>query len=214
MTQRSRGKERPGHRARARGHHRRRGNGLWIGLGLVALVAVGILGLRAAGIFDPPAAEFDINEPRFAIPADGIGEQVADEGNTHVPSGQQVTYSTSPPASGHHWGQPAGPTSWGIKDGELPEEAVVHNLEHGGVVIWYRDLTEDEVADLRSVVRALRNQGFPKIVLMPYSKLEDAKVAATAWTWLLKLEEYDAVPVVQFVKAHYQPMEAPERLVQ
>ncbi|HUG55990.1 MAG TPA: DUF3105 domain-containing protein [Candidatus Limnocylindrales bacterium] len=200
-------------KARARGHSRRRGNGLWIGVAVVAVLVVGILGLRAAGVFDPPPAEININDPRFNVGPEGIGEKVDDEGNTHVSSGQQVTYRTNPPASGAHWGAPAGPVPWGIKDSELPEESVVHNLEHGGIVIWYSGLTDDEVAELQGLVRALRSQGFNKIILMPYASLQDAKVALTAWTWLLKLDEYDEVPIVQFVKTRYQPIEAPERNV-
>jgi len=200
-------------KARARGASARRGNGLWVGLGIAAVLVVGVLGLRAAGIFEPPPGNIDVNDPRFTVGPDGIGTKVPDEGSAHVPAGQRVSYRTNPPTSGAHWGQPAGPVPWGIKDAELPAEAVVHNLEHGGVVIWHKGLTTDERADLEGVVRALRSQGYNKIIVMPYAGLQDAKVGLTAWTWLHKLEEYDEAQVIQFVRARYEPAEAPERNV-
>ena len=53
--------------------------------------------------------------------------------------------------------------------------------------------------------------GFPKVILEPYPKLTDAKVALTAWSWLYKLPTVDQTQIVRFFRAHYDPVEAPER---
>jgi hypothetical protein len=78
-------------------------------------------------------------------------------------------------------------------------------------VIAYHNLSPTETEQLKSVVRALMNGTFRKIVLEPYPALTDAKVALTAWGWLLKLPGVDQIQIVQFTRAHYSDQNfAPE----
>lgn len=167
-----------------------------------------ILGLRAAGVFEPPPAGLDLNAPQLrASRGEEVGTKVPGQGTAHVPDGQRVSYSTTPPTSGPHWSRWA---SWGIKDAQEPNERTTHNLEHGGIVIAHTGLSPEELDRLRSVARGLMSAGFRKIILEPYADLTDAKVALTAWQWILKLPEYDEAQVVRFVKAHHQGPDAPE----
>jgi hypothetical protein len=112
-----------------------------------------------------------------------------------------------PPTSGAHWATAA---QWSTYDSQQPFERTVHNLEHGGIVITYKGLTDQELVKLKEVVRVLMNSGYPKIVLEPYPTLTDGRIAVTAWRWLLKLQGFDDVPIVKFVKAHYDGPDAPE----
>jgi len=106
------------------------------------------------------------------------------------------------------------PASWGIKDSTLPNEVTTHNLEHGGIVIAYANLTSAETDQLKSIVRALMNGTYRKIILEPYP-LTDAKVALTSWGWLLNLQSVDQIQIVQFTRSHYSdPNFAPEPNVQ
>ncbi|TME66734.1 MAG: DUF3105 domain-containing protein, partial [Chloroflexi bacterium] len=90
-----------------------------------------------------------------------------------------------------------------------------HNLEHGGIVIVYNNLTPTETDQLKSIVRTLMNGTYRKIILEPYPALTDAKVALTSWGWLLKLPTVDQIQVVQFTRSHYSdPNFAPEWNVQ
>jgi hypothetical protein len=132
-----------------------------------------------------------------------------DLGNAHVPQGQSGKYTSLPPTSGEHWAAPAAPAPWGVKTAFLPFEVTTHNLEHGGIVVMYRDLTTDQVQALQSLVRSLAANGFSKIVLEPYPDLKDAKVALTAWNWILKLQGPDETSIVKFVRQHTDG-EAPE----
>lgn len=183
----------------------------WIVLGVVvAVVALIMLG-RALGAFDPPAAPLDVNAQEFDPAGQVVGTKVEALGAEHIPSGQRGTYNSVPPTSGQHWAPPAAPAPWGIKDATLPNEVTTHNLEHGGVVIAYNNLSAAELDQLKSIVRQLMSGGFPKIVLEPYAELKDAKVALTAWTWLYKLPTVDQTQIVRFFRAHYDPVEAPER---
>jgi hypothetical protein len=187
---------------------RRIGQG-WIVLGVVAAVVALILIGRALGAFDPPAAPIDVNAQEFDPTGQTVGSKVESLGNAHAPQGERVTnYNSIPPTSGQHWPTPA---PWGIKDTTLPNEVTTHNLEHGGIVIAYNNLTSAEVDQLKSIVRQLMASGFPKVILEPYPELRDAKVALTAWTWLYKLPTVDQTQIIRFFRAHYDPVEAPER---
>jgi hypothetical protein len=183
------------------------GRQLLVGAGVVAAFVLVVLGLRAAGVFEPPPAEIDVNAAQFQVPAGAqIGTLQEDEGRGHINVGQTATYKTDPPTSGDHWNStsPAAPAPWGIKDATLPREVTVHNLEHGGIVIVYNKdtMSQQEIDLLKSTTRTLMNGAYRKIILEPYP-LKDAKVALTAWRWLLKLQSVDQVQIVQFVRAHY-----------
>lgn len=210
-------------RGKQRQQQRRRqssgiGNQLLIGAVVIAAIGLAVLGLRAAGVFEPPAAALDLNSADFQVPQGvTIGTQQPLLSAEHIPVGQQASYNTTPPTSGQHWSSsvPAAPTPWGIKDANLPNEVTTHNLEHGGVVIAYNNLSPAEVDQLKSIVRALLNGTYRKIVLEPYPALTDAKVALTSWGWLLKLQNVDQIQIVQFTRQHYSdPNFAPEWNVQ
>ena len=193
----------------------RRINGIWIGVGIVVLGIVLVFGAQQLGVFRAGPPPIDINLGKYNLAADEvIGQKVADEGNSHVATGQKVTYNTNPPTSGSHWNSvaPPAPVPWGIKDSQQPNEALVHNLEHGGIVIFWKGLTDDEVNKLKDLVRLMTNNGFKKIVLEPYAEMpSDARIALSAWDWALKLPGYDDVQIVKFVKSHYDGPDAPER---
>ena len=184
----------------------------WIVLGVVVVVVVLILLGRALGTFDPPAAPLDVNAQEFDPAGQVVGTKVEALGAEHIQVGQTGSYNSVPPTSGQHWQQTGvAPAPWGIKDTSLPNEVTTHNLEHGGIVIAYNNLTSAEVDQLKTVVRNLMSNGFPKVILEPYPKLTDAKVALTAWTWLYKLQTVDQAQIIRFFRAHYDPVEAPER---
>ncbi len=182
---------------------------LWIALGVVAAVIGLVLVGRAAGVFDPPAAS-KTNIDAVDVSGPPIGEHKNDLGNDHIPTGQKGSYSSLPPTSGQHYEAPAAPAPWGIKTAFLPFEVTTHNLEHGGVVILYRDLPAADLEQLQSLVRNLSSNGFRKIILEPYPELKDAKLALTAWNWVLTLQGLDENSVVKFVRQHTDH-EAPEK---
>jgi hypothetical protein len=178
---------------------------LVVGGVLIGAIALAVFGLRAAGVFEPPAAALDLNAADLQVPAGAtIGTLQQIQPADHVTVGQRASYNTIPPTSGQHWNQPGvAPAPWGIKDATLPNEVTTHNLEHGGIVVAYNNLTPAETDQLKAIVRALMNGAYRKIILEPYPDLADAKVALTSWGWLLKLPNVDQIQVVQFTRAHY-----------
>jgi hypothetical protein len=90
-------------------------------------------------------------------------------------------WNTDPPTSGPHFGFDAsgnlGTVVWGAYEEPLQPARVVHNLEHGGIYIFYGDDVPDAVVEqLRTFYDGHKNG----TLLAPYPKLGD-KVALGAW---------------------------------
>jgi hypothetical protein len=115
-------------------------------------------------------------------------------GRDHIPPSQQPSgWNSNPPTSGQHLATPLAP---GVYDQEQDERAVVHNLEHGYVVIQYKNIPEDQQQQLREYVRGRSGS---KLVLAPYSGLERDGVALTAWQNLETCERVNLDAVKGFV---------------
>lgn len=87
---------------------------------------------------------------------------------------ERVKYDTNPPTTGRHYEIPA---EDGIYGDAPPDEALVHGLEHGRVIIWVKpSLPEEQRANIRALVEDDSYQMF----LVPRANMPHA-VAATAW---------------------------------
>ena len=121
-------------------------------------------------------------------------------GRDHIPPSQQPTdWNSKPPTSGQHLATPLAP---GVYDQEQDERAVVHNLEHGYVVIQYKNIPEDQQQQLRDYVR---ERSGSKLVLAPYSGLEADGVALTAWQNLETCQRVNLDAVKGFVGDYMVP---------
>jgi hypothetical protein len=186
-------------------------NRLVMGGFVIGAIVLAVLGLRAAGVFEPTAS-LDLNSADFQVPTGTtIGTQMPLQAAEHINPPAKGTYNSIPPTSGQHYNQAGvAPAPWGIKDSTLQNEVTTHNLEHGGIVIAYNNLSPAEVDQLKGIVRALMNGAYRKIILEPYPALTDAKVALTSWGWILKLPSVDQIQIVQFTRSHYADPSLPE----
>jgi hypothetical protein len=132
------------------------------------------------------------------------GESAADLGGGHVDVGTIVTdYNTDPPTSGQHYPSTA---PWGVQTAPVQNEYQVHNLEHGGIVIQYNDsLSEEEISELEGIV----NQCDVKLLLAPRPDMEQ-RIALTAWTHYMYLDEVDTDEIQKFIDAFVD--KGPERI--
>lgn len=133
-----------------------------------------------------------------------LGEKMQDMGAAHVARGDShPEYNSNPPTSGWHWGDGvAGP---GIKDKSVPDELVLHSMEHGAAVLWYKaDLPKDDVEK----IKAAFNDALGKKIMLPRKNL-DVPVALTSWNYLLKLESIDGAKIKEFIETNSD--QAPER---
>lgn len=134
-------------------------------------------------------------------PGDPVGQQIPGQGQAHVSANTRVTtYNSVPPTSGPHWPTTA---SWGSYTASPADEQLVHNLEHGGIVISH-NTTQDVVDKLRALRASYGPDRFGsvKIVVRPYELIPRGQIALTAWTWIDVLEAYDETRIRAFITAH------------
>ena len=114
-------------------------------------------------------------------------------------------YNSSPPTSGPHY-EIASDT--GFFEESLEPEQVVHNLEHGQIVIWYSpDAPSEVIADIENVVE----QEPIATVAHPYADIESPyNFVLTGWTAAQRCEEVSQ-DVVDDFRREYQGM-GPEKI--
>ena len=127
------------------------------------------------------------------------------QGRNHV---QQLAkgfkYSSFPPTSGPHYPVPA---VFNIYDKPVRQIYLVHNLEHGAVIVQYGDKVPTQTVDeIRSWYENGDRRG---IVVAPLPGLGD-KVALTAWTHLATCPGFDEKAFDAFVGLHRY--KGPERV--
>lgn len=125
------------------------------------------------------------------------------EGREHTPD--KVTYKTFPPTSGAQFVTPA---AYGFYKEAPAFEYLVHSLEHGDIVIYYKPGLGDKDMQSQRKLSAITYQG-SGVEVVPNGDI-DTPVVATAWTKMMKLPSVDEAKLKQFM---YRFMyEGPEKL--
>jgi hypothetical protein len=125
----------------------------------------------------------------------------------HIPDGDIVVYNTTPPTSGDHL---AGWADCGFYPGGLPDELIVHNLEHSNIVVSYNLPAGDDVERLRSVMDNLglaTDWGVTRF----YDKIPEGTVALAAWGRLDTVQGVDRGKITRFFDAYADAL-GPERI--
>lgn len=127
-------------------------------------------------------------------------------GRNHIADGSTASYNSNPPTSGDHYANPA---SVRFYDQELPDEQLVHNLEHGHIWIAYKPGLPE------AVIKTLRKLSGGNVVATPRSK-NDTDIAAAAWGRLDKFNldngAFDPQRIKDFVSRYQnQGPENPSR---
>jgi len=152
-------------------------------------------------------------------PDPSAGATQPDDGRTHITDGASCRapdapaecgaspYSSLPATSGPHWGTPA---AWGAYSTAQNESQLIHNLEHGGIVIWYDPdaLDDAEVSELTSYVQGQAASGISgrfKFIVSPWGGAEElgSPVVVTAWRHSLQLETFDMSAIRAFADENY-----------
>lgn len=166
-------------------------------LGVLAVVVVVVIVVAACGGDGEGQSDYPFPVQTFE-----------DLGREHLAPGQTYDfYNSDPPTTGPH--APA-PADWGVHDQPVPKEVPIHNMEHGGVVIWYDcsagDAPLDEAAcqqlrdDLAGVTEATSAQG-NLVLMVPYAGIEH-RIALTAWRTLDGFDDFDGARVQAFIEAY------------
>lgn len=125
----------------------------------------------------------------------------------HIEPCSETEYSMMPPVFGDHYPTWAG---FGTYDFPVPLGFLVHDLEHGAVVILYDcpDGCADEVAEVQAAIDGLPTDPLcsadvaRRVILVPRPGL-GARWAAAAWGFSIKADCYDASLFEAFYLAHF-----------
>jgi hypothetical protein len=176
------------------------------GVLLVALIGGGIAWVALRGGGDAQAAGQDGACVRETFPPNG---------RTHVEELEEdFRYNSFPPTSGPHFGIPA---VWNIY--EEPEIRLVHNLEHGGVVVQYGPevppQTVQQVADWyaespEGLIVAPLPESMPEAAAPPQDW--ESRIFLTAWTHRASCSTFDEDAFGNFLEDYRGPDgDAPEK---
>ncbi len=135
----------------------------------------------------------DFGVAMAAAGCDPVAENPATGNQDHVAEGTKVPYDQTPPASGQHYPTPAAFSKRFYTAEDRPAvETLVHNLEHGYTVAWYRaDAPRDQVDDLRSIAKTFSSDDYDpnqKFIAAPWGESDGAgfpdgkNVVLARWT--------------------------------
>jgi len=121
-------------------------------------------------------------------PADNVGvaaseancserETFESEGDQHVDLGTPVQYEANPPTTGNHW-PPEAVADAGFSEELIASESLVHNQEHGQIVIWYNpDASEEILGQIEDMTEQT-----PVNLAAPWDDIEDPyNFVLSAW---------------------------------
>lgn len=121
-----------------------------------------------------------------------VGQEYPIISRDHIKVGQQHDpYNSNPPTSGPHYEQPA---NWGIYATEIPDEQLIHNLEHGGICISYKNIDDATLDKIKTIARS--NPG--SVVVTPRDANE-APIVLASWGRLQSLDVFDETKIVEFI---------------
>jgi hypothetical protein len=142
--------------------------------GIIGLaVVIGVIALARGGNGGSSSSPAGVAK---AMQTAGCTVQTANStGHNHVTSlSTKIKYNTTPPSNGNHYYQPA---VWGFYTTAANPIQVVHNQEHGGVILWWGNkVPQSTIAQLRSFYDSSPNAMFGT----PYPSLGN-KIAISAW---------------------------------
>lgn len=158
------------------------------------VVLIALLGNSLANQL--PAADLSIPDESVRYPS---------QGQDHIDVGQShPAYNSNPPTSGWHYVQPA---PWGVYNEVLPDETLIHNLEHGGIWLSYQpDVSPEIIRQLEDITRR-----YPSHTIAAPRPQNDSPIAVAAWGRLLKMDTVDADQIYAFITRYRQngPEDAP-----
>jgi Protein of unknown function (DUF3105) len=177
---------------------------LWSGVAVLSLLALLAL-IYFEGRGAPQAENKPVTEEARAAGRQAAGSQglktFPAAGQDHIAANQQPdNWNSTPPTSGDHLATPLAP---GVYDNDQDMRALVHNQEHGYVVILYKGIPADQVDQLREFVEARDGS---KLVLAPWSGLESNGVTLTAWQNLETMQRVNMDVVQAFVNDYMIPI--------
>jgi hypothetical protein len=136
---------------------------------------------------------------------DGAEWHSPNTGHTHIRVGTSARDWESFPASGNHWGAWA---KWGQDYPRAIQRGfLLHNLEHGGIVLSYKCSSPTESADCKAahaqLVELQQSFGENRVVITP-DPTQPARFGVRAWRWAYSADCLDQTRALTFMDHHYK----------
>jgi len=155
----------------------------------VSVILIGVHYIQQAGV------SYDVEALNAGIPIEVRTDEYYGDGHSNDP----VDYEMAIPTSGTHSPHDL---KFGFYDEKPAYEYLVHNLEHGDIVIYYRTDADDAVIEQLKAFAKYREEG-AGVLAVPGEDIPDGQaIVATAWTKTMELESFDARAIGQFVYDH------------
>lgn len=183
---------------------------------LVASIIIAVLviaGFSIPTILDSISSPSDFSLGTAEAYVDGVGvKQEVMRTKNHVDLNRDsdddnVVYNTVPPTSGDHWSIAE---TCGFYTDPVPDERIVHNLEHSNIVISYNLPDEADVDALKDFYDGL-DDGWRNhfTVVRPSEDLAAGQVGLSAWGVLDVMDGVDEDRILTFYD-HYVGRLGPE----
>lgn len=131
-------------------------------------------------------------------------QEIENQGRNHIPVTETFTdYNSNPPTSGPHYAERV--ASWGTYNEEVPATTLVHNLEHGGVIVHYKDQNDAQIDEIESFVESYSDG----VIANPNPNIE-TPIALSSWTRMQGCQEFNAEAVAGYIREHCN--NGPEKL--
>ena len=173
-------------------------NALTIGSAVLvaAIVVVAIVMQRNSG--EGPGVSENVGVSPEAANCEEI-ETFEEQEAAHISTGEaHEPYNSSPPTSGPHYEIPA---DLGYFTEQIQPEQLVHNLEHGAIVIWYQP---DAPAETTQALEDIVQQEPQATIATPYTDIETPyTIVISAWGALQRCEKVSQKVVDDF-RREYQ----------
>ncbi len=188
---------------------------------LIALGSVGAVFIIFALVFQQGFVSRDtqLAGERGPYNAGGPVDEDPDDGRAHVPDTivPETLYSVYPPTSGPHWntlGSQANnferaPAAWGPYERVIPDQVLIHNLEHGGIGMHY-DTTKCSGDGCTAIAEKFQeiakewneDDTYTGFIISPYPSTNTV-ITLTAWRHHLRLDEVDEPKILEFIDAYF-----------
>jgi hypothetical protein len=168
-------------------------------VGVSALIAVLVIGGFALGSIN--FTQRSGGSSSQYVENVGMSQEIMPTRN-HIPEGQSIEYNSVPPTSGDHW---ARWSNCGFFEEELPDERIVHNLEHSNIVVSYNLTTPEEIDQLRNVMSDIGLANTLGVTRF-YSKIPPGTVALSAWGVSDTMEGIDEERIKTFFETYAGPL--------
>jgi uncharacterized protein DUF3105 len=107
-------------------------------IGITTAVIVGLVAIIVVAKANSGKKDKELNSLAATAGCDALLNPKVLDG-THISPPATGSYNTNPPSSGaHYFAAGIGPITTGIHTTEVPNEGFVHNLEHGHIIILYK----------------------------------------------------------------------------